>query len=170
MVLNKGEKMLKKIACTLAAVGFLAGATSAFGASRASLFLVGQIEIICDLFVNPTLGGVDTLDIEGGETDRLVATVDEETNNPLGYTIGISSVNTGVLLHNDAVSSVAYTIKYDGALVGVAPGAPGVPVIVKTTAAAGTANSDVEITTVVPGGALPAGAYTDTLIFTMVAL
>lgn len=162
--------MLKKIACTLAAVGFLAGATSAFGASRASLFLVGQIDIICDLFVNPTLGGTDTLDIEGGETSRLVATVDEESNNTAGYTIALTSVNTAELLHNDGVSSVAYTIEYNG-LGPFTPGAPGALVpIVQTTAAPTTTSSNVQITFAAPGGALPAGAYTDTLIFTMVAL
>ena len=73
--------MLKKIICTLAAVGFLATSVSSFGVSRASLFLVGQVDVIVNLFVNPVLGGIDTLDVEAGETLRLVATVDEETNN-----------------------------------------------------------------------------------------
>ncbi|MGH1467903.1 MAG: hypothetical protein ACRBBP_03355 [Bdellovibrionales bacterium] len=165
--------MLKKVVCTLAAVGFLTSSVSSFGVSRASLFLVGQVDVIVNLFVNPVLGGIDTLDIENGETARLVATVDEETNNSAGYRIDMESVNAGTLEHNNGVANVAYTIAYDGA-VAVAVPAVGAPTAVKTVAGPLTGlttdNSDVEITVTAGGAALPAGAYTDTLIFTMVAL
>lgn len=164
--------MFKKTICTLAGIAMILTATNAYGVNRASLFLVGQIDVISNLFVNPTLGGVDTLDVENGETARLVATVDEESNNAAGYRIDMESVNAAALLHSNGTSSVAYTIAYDGNPA-VAPGAIGSPVAVKTSGAlAGltTDTSNVEIT-VTPGGAgIPAGSYTDTLIFTMVAL
>lgn len=165
--------MLKKTACILAGLGLLASATTAFSDSKASLFLVGQVEVIANIFVNPILGTLDTLDVENGETDRLIATVDEETNNTTGYRIDMESVNTANLQHNDGTTNVAYTVKYDGALLAVAPGAVGAPVAVKTVGALTgftTDVSNVEITVAVGGALLPAGAYTDTLIFTMVAL
>ena len=115
----------KKVVCVLAGLGLMAGATTAFGSSRASLFLVGQVEVIANIFVNPVLGSLDTLDVENGETDRLIATVDEETNNTTGYRIDMESVNTANLQHNDGTTNVAYTVKYDGALLAVAPGALG---------------------------------------------
>lgn len=164
--------MYKKIIGTLAGLALILTATNAFGVNRASLFLVGQIDVISNLFVNPVLGGVDTLDIENGETARLVATVDEESNNAAGYRIDMESVNGAVLQHNNGTSSVAYTIAYDGAAA-VAPGALGTPVAVKTSGALTgltTDVSNVEITVTAGGTGIPAGAYTDTLIFTMVAL
>jgi len=164
--------MFNKIVFTIAALGLLISSTNASAVNRASLFLVGHIDIISDLFVNPTLGGVDTLDVENGETARLVATVDETSNNAAGYRIDMESVNSAALLHNNGTSSVAYVIAYDGGTA-VAPGAVGSPVVVKTSGpltGLSTAASNVEIT-VTPGGAgIPAGAYTDTVIFTMVAL
>lgn len=164
--------MLKKLSSTLFGAGLILLTANAFATSRASLFLVGEIAIISNLFVNPTLGGVDTLDVENGETARLVATVDEESNNAAGYRIDMESVNSGNLQHNNGTDQVAYTIAYDGAAA-VAPGPVGTPVAVKTSGAlAGlsTATSNVEITVTAGGAGIPAGAYTDTLIFTMVAL
>lgn len=164
--------MKNKLLVASAVLLFGGFAMQAQAASRASLFLEGTIEIICDLFVDPVIGSLNSLDIVNGETARLVATVTETTNNPTGYRIDMESVNTGQLIHNNGTSQTAYTIAYDGAAA-VAPGAVGTPVAVKTVAgpiaATVTATANVEIT-VNPGGALPAGAYTDTLIFTMVAL
>lgn len=165
--------MKKNIIITAIALLGLTTSVTAFGASRASLYLVGQIEVICNLFVNPVIGTVDTLDIENGEISRLVATVDEETNNAAGYTIEIESVNTGTLLHSNGTNSVAYTIAYDGAAA-VAPGAVGTPVLVKTEPGPFTGLttniSNVEINVTAGGAGVPGGTYTDTLIFTMVAL
>lgn len=164
---------MRKYVLSTVVVALLSGlAMHAQAASRASLFLEGTIEIICDLFVDPVIGSLTTLDITNGETARLVATVTETTNNPNGYRIDMESVNTGQLQHNNGTSQTAYTIAYDGAAA-LAPGAVGTPVAVKTVAGpiatTVTATSNVEIN-VTAGGALPAGAYTDTLIFTMVAL
>ncbi len=163
--------MLKRIVGTLAALSFVLGASSAFGAAKASLFLVGEVPLVSDLFVNPTLGGVDTLDVVNGEAGRLVATVDETSNNVAGYTISIGSTNAGNLQHNDAATNVPYTIAYDGAAAVAVPAA-GAPVVVKTSgvlAGLTTATSNVNIT-IAGVAALKSGAYTDTLVFTMIAL
>lgn len=165
--------MFKKLICTVAALAFVASVQNAFGDDRASLYLAGEIEIVTNLFINPEVGAVDTLDIMAGETARLIATVDEESNNSAGYTITMESLNTGNLQHNNGTSNVAYTIAYDGAAA-LAPGAPGSAVLVKTSGALtglSTDTSNVEITFTAPAAAAAvAGAYTDTLIFNMVAL
>lgn len=164
--------MIKKLICTIGALAFMSAATNAFGTSRASLYLAGEIELITNLFVNPTIGTADTLNIVAGETARAVATVDEESNNAAGYRIDMESVNAGNLQHNDGTSNVPYTISYDGGA-DTAPGAVGTPAAVKTSGALTgltTDNSAVTITFAPGAATLPAGAYTDTLIFTMVAL
>jgi|GEM_PF-1141070 len=165
--------MFKKLICTLGALAFVVSAHNAFGDDRASLYLAGEIEIITDLFVNPEVGATDTLDIANGETARPIATVDEVSNNAGGYEISIESLNTGNLQHSNGTSNVPYTIGYDGAAA-VAPGAPGTPVVVKTSGALTgltTDNSPVLITFAAPlGPAAVAGTYSDTLIFNMVAL
>ncbi len=165
--------MLKKICSTFFGLALLLTTANVFANSRASLFLVGEIAVISNLFVNPTLGGVDTLDIENGETNRLVATVDEESNNAAGYRIDLESVNNGNLRHNNGTDQVAYTISYDGGAA-TTPGPVGTPATgVKTSGALTgltTDTSNVEITVTAGGTGIPAGAYTDTLIFTMVAL
>lgn len=165
--------MLKSIVCTLAAISFIVGANSAFASAKASLFLVGQIDVVTNLLVTPVLGDIDTLDIELGEVDRLVATVTEESNNAAGYRIDVESVNGSTLEHNDTVSSVTYALKYDNVALAVTVPSVGAPLTVKTSpvlTGLTTDTSDVEITVIAGGTALPAGAYTDTLIFTMVAL
>jgi len=165
--------MFKKLICTLGALAFVATAHNAFGDDSASLYLAGEIEVITSLFVNPEIGTTDTLDIAGGETARLIATVDEESNNAAGYDITMESVNTGNLTHSNGTAVVPYTIAYDGAAA-IAPGAPGAGVVVKssgTLTGLTTANSDVEITFTAPAAASAiAGTYTDTVIFNMVAL
>jgi len=165
--------MFKKLICTLGALAFVVSAHNAFGDDRASLYLAGEIEIITNLFINPEVGATDTLDIAGGETARLIATVDEESNNAAGYDITMESLNTGNLQHSNGTSNVAYTIQYDGGAA-TAPGAPGAAVTVKssgTLTGLTTATSNVSITFTAPAAAAAiAGTYTDTLIFNMVAL
>lgn len=163
--------MLRKMAIVIALTGLISGASSAFGASKASLFLVGEVEVINELYVTPVLGDLDALNIVDGESSRNIASVEEKSNNTTGYTITMESTNTGKLEHNNGTSDVAYTIKY-GIASAIAPGAPGAAVLVKTVAtltALTTATTPVLITVAAGGGLLPAGAYTDTLTFTMTA-
>lgn len=144
----------------------------AHASSRATLFLEGTIEVIVDLLVNPVLGSLSAIDIVNGETSRLVATVDETTNNPTGYRIDVETVNGGTLIHNNGTSNTTYTLSYDGGP-DLTLGAVGSPSVAKTVTGPFTSTttdtSNVEVT-VAAGGALAAGAYTDTVVFTMVAL
>ena len=163
--------MVKKAIYTLGLLGALGLSTQALSDTRASLFLAGEVELIANLFVNPTIGTTDLLDIVNGETGRQVATVDEESNNAAGYTISIESVNAGQLLHNDGTANTTYTISYDGGT-NIAPGALGAPVIVKTSGILTglTTDNSIVLIDVAPSALAIAGAYTDTLIFNMVAL
>lgn len=160
--------MYRKLLGTLAVLGLVWSVANVNAASKGSLYLVGKIKVLVDIYVDPVLGSADTLDVVNGETSRLIANVQESTNNKAGYRIEMTSVNAGNLKHSDGTSQVAYTIAYDGGTA-AAPGAVGTPVTVKTTAAAGTDTSPVNINiTGVPAAA--AGVYTDTLIFAIVAL
>jgi len=163
--------MFKKLVCTLGALAFVVSAHNAFGNDRASLYLAGKVDLVSNLFVNPEIGTVDLLDLVNGETGRLVANVDEESNNSAGYTISMESVNGGVLLHSDGVASTAYTLSYDGGAT-VAPGPLGTPVLVKTsgTLTGLTLDNSIVLIDVTPSPLAIAGAYTDTVIFSMVAL
>jgi len=163
--------MFKKLICTLGALAFVVSVHNAFGDDRASLYLAGEIEIITNLFVNPEIGTTDLLDILNGETGRLVANVDEESNNAAGYQITMESVNSGQLQHNNGIANTTYTISYDGAAA-IAPGPIGTPVLVKTSGALPglTTDNSLVLIDVVPAPIAIAGAYTDTLIFNMVAL
>jgi len=163
--------MFKKMICTLGALAFVVSAHNAFADDRASLYLAGEIEVITNLFVNPTIGTTDTLDILGGETARVIASVDEESNNAAGYTISMESTNGGNLQHSDGTTNIPYTISYDGAVT-TAPGALGAPVVAKTsgTLTGLTTDSSAVTITFAASASGVAGAYTDTLILNMVAL
>ena len=165
---NIKQKMAVTLATLIVFAGFAAKADTS-----ATLFLEGYIETITELYIDPVIGAATTLNIVGGETARNIAAVTETSNNPDGYEILMASENAGLLTHTNGTSNTAYSIAYDGAATAVQPTAVGSEVTVKTVAGplAGTVTdtSPVDIT-VTAGGALPAGAYTDTLIFTMQAL
>lgn len=162
---------MKKVLLGLALV--LGLAKLAHASSSATLFLEGYVETICEIYIDPVIGALTTLDVVGGETSRNIATATENFNGVTGYTVSIESTNAGNLTHNNGTNNVAYTIEYDGGTA-TAPGAIGTPAIVKTVAgpltAAITDTSTVDITVTAGGATLPAGAYTDTLIFTIQAL
>jgi len=164
-------KMFKKIVCTLGALAFIVSIHNAFADDRASLYLAGEIDVVTDLFINPTIGTTDLLDLINGETARQVADVDETSNNGAGYQITMESVNNARLMHNNGIANTTYTISYDGAAA-IAPGPIGTPVLVKTSGilSALTTDNSLVLIDVVPNPLAVAGAYTDTLIFNMVAL
>lgn len=159
---------------TVLVLGLVLGfAKTTYASSSATLFLEGFVETICEIYIDPVIGALTTLDVVGGETSRNIATANEHFNGVTGYTVSLESANAGNLTHNNGTNSVAYTIEYDGAAAAV-PGAIGSPTTVKTVAGPLTAAivdaSTVDITVTGGGATLPAGAYTDTLIFTIQAL
>lgn len=137
--------------------------------AKGNLLISGTVPIVCSLIVKPTVDATK-LDILGGASAKLVATVNEVTNNLNGYKVTMSSVNAGKLVHGSLPSQkVAYQLSYNGG----APISPTTaPQLVKNSGpllAPANANSDVKVT--FPGApASMSGTYSDTVTFEMAAL
>ncbi len=89
-------------------------ASSAFAATSATLQLRGTVPARLSIeLISDTPAG--TLDLETTQTDLLVAQTREKSNSKTGYKVNISSTNVGELVsEEDASSTIAYTLKYDG--------------------------------------------------------
>lgn len=87
---------------------------AAIGADTGVITLSGSIGIVNEIVITQTEAATN-LNILDGEADALIATVEESSNSPTGYTIFMNSVNDSELVNseNDADSS-SYTISYDG--------------------------------------------------------
>ena len=136
-----------------------------FAASSGSLNLQGLIPTVVSITVDP-VGPYNSLDLTQTQTDTLVANVLEESNTALGYTVEVSSLNNAQLVHSSG-SVVGYSITYNDIPVGLAT----TPVVVTSSAAS---TSPVSITKSVKisytgqvAATKPAGAYVDTVTFTI---
>ncbi len=142
---------------------------SALAASSGNLLVQGTVGIVNDIVVTPVAGVNNNLDILAGESNLKVADVEESSNNLTGYSISMSSVNAGTLVHNsDNTKSTPYTISYDGATA-TAPTAS--PAVVKNVASLTgfTQNfSEVKINVTAYPSA-PVGVYSDTITFAISA-
>ncbi len=100
--------------------------------------------IACDLEVQQETGAASIPDISAGHANRHIATVTETCNSPDGYTVTLTSANSGdhTGMFVDAVStdSHPFTIRYDG--VTVPPGG----VVTDATAPAFGVQKIVDIT------------------------
>ena len=137
----------------------------------ASIALQGSIPTACTISV--TGQGNTTLDLSTNQTDLDVADVTEDCNNADGFTITVQTTNgtTGGLLvsqDNNGTNNTdqAYSVKYDGNSVtfsaGSGEGANRSAAVVSNTV-------DLQISTTIPAGGLPADTYTDTLTLTITA-
>ncbi|WP_419168053.1 fimbrial protein [Halobacteriovorax sp.] len=91
--------------------------TSAFAATTGTLTLTGTVPAIISIEVTPE-ALASTLPLDTTQTDSKVATVTEKSNSVSGYTVSFQSANLGNLVHESVgSSSIAYDLKYDGALV-----------------------------------------------------
>lgn len=101
-------KLKQSVAAALVFVS--AGAVHA--ASTGTLNLRGTVNAVYNIAIAPESGGANlNLDILNGESDKLVATVNELSNDPSGYKVQASSANGGIL-KNGSVDQVAYSIRY----------------------------------------------------------
>jgi len=155
---------VKKLLLTTAVL--LASISNA--ATSVDLPLSGTVTAIYDLqiAVKPEAAA---LNIVAGETALSVATVSEKSNALNGYKIMARSANGSELRNTtDATKKTTYTINYDGAgpitLTTSDASIKSVPSLPGLT----TVSSDVKVT-VAPYGTAPAGTYTDTVTFTILA-
>lgn len=102
--------LYKRVFTSALVLGSFASMASA--ATTGTLNLKGTVLATYNIIVTPISGDPNlSLDILSGETNKSVADVTEQSNNPAGYKIQALSANGG-LLKNGTVDSVAYTIKY----------------------------------------------------------
>lgn len=108
--------MKKTIMALLMTLGFLAfGGNAAVASDTGVITLSGSIGIVNEIVITQTPEATN-LDILGGEEGLLIATVEESSNSPTGYTIFMNSVNDSNLVNTEnGEESVTYTVSYDGA-------------------------------------------------------
>jgi hypothetical protein len=141
--------------------------STAMAATTGAITLSGVIPKIVSIVVSP-VSGYSALDLTTTTNNLTVANVQELSNVQTGYTVTLSSVNSG-LLKNGSVQSVGYTAKYNG----VACSLTTQPVtITSTSSATGVINVTKPFTvsyTGTPAASLVDGTYSDTLTFTISA-
>lgn len=101
--------MKKVILTTIVALGSLA-----FAADTGVITLSGSIDVVNEIVI--TQNEIATnLDILEGESGANVASVEESSNSPTGYTIFMNSVNDSNLVNTEnGTESTDYTVSYDG--------------------------------------------------------
>lgn len=147
----------------------LALVSQAQAADTGTLLLRGEVAVVNNILVKPNGTANTNLDILGGESNKLVAAVEETSNNSTGYKINVKSQNQGELRNTkDASRKTTYRLGYNGqspiSLTQNYQQVKNVSVLNGQT----TASSNV----VVDVSALPnavAGTYEDTVTFQIVA-
>lgn len=142
---------------------------AANAAPTGTVTINGQVPAVCDVIVTPQAGAANIADISAGDTNRVVATVNENCNDPDGYTMTVvgtnSSDNTGLFV--DAVSGDThpFTIAYDSVSV------PPTGIVTDVNAAGINLDKSVQITYASDGTLTPSAGYTyaETLTFTISA-
>ncbi len=153
---------------TLLAAVLALGSVSAHAASTGTLLLQGTVALTNDIVVTPAGSNNTTLDIVGGQS-VLVATVAETSNNLTGYKINAKSDNGSELRNgSDATKKTTYTLSYDGGSAVTLTTSYQQVKNVSSLSGLTTNNSNVNAT-VAAYAAAPAGAYSDTVTFQIVA-
>lgn len=148
---------------------FLLTTGAAEAASTGTLLLQGTVALVNDIVVTPNGANNTTLDIVGGAAGVLVASVAETSNNLTGYKINAKSDNGSELRNSsDATKKTTYTISYDGGSAVTLTTSYQQVKNVTSLAGLTTNNSNVNAT-VAAYAAAPAGTYSDTVTFQIVA-
>lgn len=64
-------------------------------AQQGTVTLTGAVPMACDITVTTEAGASNIDDISVGDTDRVIATVNENCNDPDGYTVSVEGSNSG---------------------------------------------------------------------------
>lgn len=143
-------------------------AVQAQAASTGTLILSGTVAAACNITVTPNGSNNTTLNITGGETNKLVASANETCNNATGYKINIKSDNGGELRHSGNASlKTTYTLTYDGTTVTPTTNFAQVKNVTVLNSPANV-NSNINVTVAAYPAAL-AGTYSDTVTVQIVA-
>jgi hypothetical protein len=162
------NKWLRKIYVT----GFLLavlGSGPLAAAPTGTVTINGRVPAVCDVVVTPEAGSQNIPDISLGDTDRIVATVNENCNNVGGYTMTLVGTNSGdhTGLFIDSVSSDThpFTVTYDSIA------APAGGVVTNVNAPGINLDKTVRISYPADANLTPSAGFTyaETLIFTIAA-
>ena len=140
----------------------------AMASPSGTLTISGIVALVNDITVTAN-SNATALNITGGESAKLVATVVESSNDVNGYQIKMASANGGFLVNGSASSQkTAYKLGYDGSASATLSSAGTVVKSVNSLSglASHTSNVNVDVT------AMPlavAGTYSDTITVTIVA-
>jgi spore coat protein U-like protein len=94
----------------IAAFATLTIAGAAAAQSTGSVVVKGNVPLNCTVAVTDLN---QSLNLNGGETDKQVGSIVENCNSGTGYNISLSSSNAGQL-KNSLGNLIGYTVKYDG--------------------------------------------------------
>ncbi len=146
----------------LLAMGMLVS-TLVYAQTTGELYFQGGVAAVNTLTITPNANAT-TLNIAGGESNKIVGFATETSNNANGYTILMRTANGSRLHHSiaGATYNVPYTVSYDGA---TTPALSTVDQAVKTVSPLSqltTDSSDV-LVSLDPHPELPTGSYTDVI-------
>lgn len=131
----------------------------AFSATSATLLLKGVVSPVLSVAIAPESAAAN-LDLSTSQTDLLVGTMTERSNNSTGYTLSFSSANNGKLING--AEYVSYTLKY-GTTALTFPQS-----ISKSFTNAAPINTDLKIS-YIGNDSLMSGTYEDTVTVTITA-
>jgi len=146
---------------------FILSISNLFAATTASITLSGTVPQVISVVVAPQTG-YNNLDLTTTTNNLVVANIIEQSNVTTGYSVTVSSTNSGQL-KNGTVGQVTYTAKYNN----VSFNLTSTPVTItnvtsQTTPANPTKPLSISYTGVA-ASSLMNGSYSDTLTFTITA-
>jgi len=162
------QSSFRRVAAAAFAASLMLSA-AAQGAATGTITLQGNIAASCNITVN-SQAGFNTLDFTANQTNLTVAAVNEQCNDPRGYTVSMQTANgTAGGLFKGAVAgntdTVAYTVTYNAAAATFAASTATVTNVAAKTAAGGV-NKNLQIS-YTGNTNLGADTYSDTLTVTI---
>lgn len=141
----------------------LAFSLSTFG-ETATLTITGIMPVITEVKV-VTNSSASTLPLNLGATDLEIAVVTEKSNKKVGYTVSVTSTNSGVLKNLGTSDEIAYTLKYDTIPIDLSA----VSLVTNETKRTSSAGTPKSLTISFPASFIDDGSYTDIITFTIAA-
>lgn len=152
----------------LITIFFLAFSSISYAAPSGSLLLRGTVPNVMSIVVNAD-PLAQTLDLIAGMTNIKIGSATEQCNALNGYSIQLSSVNAGSLVHSvDATRKIGYQLSYNG---GAMAKPSALPITVKnvpslTTLTTNTSNINI---TIPANPNAVSGIYNDTVTISIIA-
>lgn len=153
-----------------AAALLLLSAGAANAAQTGTVTLSGKVPEACNIIVTTEAGATSIADISAGDTDRVIATVNESCNDTSGYTVTVRGSHSGdhTGLFRDSAGSGGehpFSITYDDDAVAMGG------VVTDVNAAGINLNKQVKISYGADPSLPPSSGFTygETLTFTIAA-